>query len=649
MEETEKEPAVGRTTHAREEVIRAPNASHRRGLRIRPLSWLPFSRPPPQDHCSRSQSVQLPKATSTSTVARSVISAPVLTSTTNVGVARAEGVHCGEISDLTFSQSTWNSQVGWVATSTGVPAERQPGPDTPGLGPPAGRIPAGGRETPSNKAPSRRERVFRLGYAVRNKIKGGPLWKPVGRRLESHSSSPREDTHDRTTGDATENGPAHRGAEKLNLYKGKIRGLTGHAHIRRKSLSSAKDLAETNRDPPLLGDFTGKQVVDASTEQSDGDSAFGSLTRSFASAVDKLDFHSPGPRNVSFLRSKSSFFHTRKTDTDTVERTEPKQRLPAVSTPQTLLSTNMPTPQPLRPAPLPPGPRGTMASDPVAEAGPAPGRSTPSPMVFSTEKNAYIPAKPAPGYPRGVNPLRMHPPDTFASPPSPGSGPQPSNPTSGNSLVASSHQQVQDPSRPSEDDNESVSLEDAPIYSPSLGDLSQYARDTPRSTRPSHHETPRSNAMEATPTRPAMKNSGANEGHRGLLKKSRSGVGLFSRAKASKGTSNGGGNGGDHSRLASTSTLSPLYERDANRKLDTDSGNSVKKSRSLHFGGLFRKESQSSLSLSTPVPRDMTSPFQPATPSPLRNVTRARGADVSRDDARSSVRESPSLFHSPRK
>jgi hypothetical protein len=67
----------------------------------------------------------------------------------------------------------------------------------------------------------------------------------------------------------------------------------------------------------------------------------------------------------------------------------------------------------------------------------------------------------------------------------------------------------------------------------------------------------------------------------------------------------------------------------------------------LHFGGLFRKESQSSLS--TPMPRDLTIPFQPATPSPLRNVTRARGIDANRDDARSSVRESPSIFQSPRK
>jgi len=90
------------------------------------LSWLPFSQVSSRTDFSRSLSVQLPKATSTSTVARSVISAPVLTSTTNVGVAHAEGVHCGEISGLSFSQSTCVGQSGLLASSeheksTGVP------------------------------------------------------------------------------------------------------------------------------------------------------------------------------------------------------------------------------------------------------------------------------------------------------------------------------------------------------------------------------------------------------------------------------------------------------------------------------------------------------------------------------------------------
>lgn len=609
-----------------EQPVRAATASGRGARRFRPLSWLPFTQHSSRTDFSRSLSVQLPKASSTSTVARSVISAPILTSTTNVGVANAEGVHCGGVADLSFAQPTWNPQAACAASSdpqNGIEGS-QNGPHRKEEQTPQTLVRT---KTAKDTADSARGRILRFRNALKSKVRGVPH-RHTGRHVQPQVFDAIMENVDEGAGVLrTESTRARRRAETANLYKDKIKGLTGNVHGRRKSMNNSKELAGNHEDPPLLGDFTNTRVTD--TEQSDNEeSAFGSLTKSFASAVDKLDFHTPHPRNMSFLRSKSSFFLSKKGDHGD-ERNDMKREETACFPPHPSPPSTMPTHLPR--APLPPGPPPAPAPDKATQLDLAARKCAPSPQVFSTERNAYIPSQPVAGYPRGVNPLRMHPPDTMASDPSLPHQPQQAWPRSEN--MSSTVPRNPLPSGHGDEEDDTVSLDDAPIYSPSLGDLSQYSRDTPPpSTGQRRTEVPRPMAVYVTPTRNGLTdNKGLDEKRGGLLKKSRSS--LFGRSRLTKPT-----------EPSSNMVPSPLYERDVNQKLNTGIEKGVKKSRSLQFTGLFKKESQSSLPVT--VSRDMSVPFQPATPSPLRNVT---GASRGNDTTRAKGEGSPSLFQAGRK
>ena len=575
----------------------------RRVHRLRPKSWLPFSRSAPQETLyPRSFSTQLPKTASTSTVARSVISAPILTSTTNVSVARTEGVHCGEISEAAFSQSTWNSQVGWVATE-----------DSPGLTPRSALSPVAEDKTQVvNGAVLRKGGIIRLKNVIKRRVRSSPSQRPA----HQQQTDRRAEEAEATANSSLRRDISRRRAETINLYKGKIKGLTGNGHIRRKSVNpnSPVDSVE-ERDPPLLGDITDVPLTDlgAGDNVSDHGSPFGSLTKSFASAVDKLDFYSTLPRNMSFLRSRSSFFNLKKGDREDAYSKAANQNFPLISPSKPAPPINQPIAAAVQTRSLAPPTQGRgsnwnpkvpqrgVPTISTARTDAARRRSGPSPMVFSNEKNDYVAAAPAPSYPGGVNPLRMHPPDTMASRPSvpdrsssaktPGGGPPPAN------------FEAQGPAASADvdTDSETTSLEDAPIYSPSLGDLSQYARDTPRSAASVSAELRIDQTMNPTPTRSPAKNRIPTK-KQGLLKKSRSGISLFSRSKADSNLMGEGRNA--------------LHQLDANQKV-CNGEKMVKKSKSLHFGTLFKKEAQSDLLPSMPP-----SPFQPATPSPLRKVMR---------------------------
>ncbi|KAI1616122.1 hypothetical protein EDD36DRAFT_492662 [Exophiala viscosa] len=605
-----------------EESVGAATACNRRARRFRPLSWLPFGQHSSRTDFSRSLSVQLPKAASTSTVTRSVISAPVLTSTTNVGVAHAEGVHCGELSGLSFSQSTGVPQSNSQASSelpknTEVSLHEEP--DNQDAQTQQAAVSA--RSTRDRTQPAR-SRISQFRNVLRSKVRSIPHKYAERKAQPPMFDAILESTDESVDPVVAEGALRRRRTETLNLYKDKVKELTGNGHVRRKSWNSSKELAGTQEDPPLLGEFTNTRVNDS--EQSDNEEfGFGSLTKSFASAVDKLDFQTPVPRNMSFLRSKSSLFLSKKGDSGDANRSEMKRQETTSFAPQP--SPPPPIPTRLPPAPLPPGPPPPPAPGRAAQLDLAARKSAPSPVVFSTEQNAYVAAKPVPGYPRGVNPLRMHPPDTMASPPPP---PHQENHEGPGTSNISSSQQRPPPSKHGEEEDDSISLDDAPIYSPSLGDLSQYSRDTPPpSTGQRRTVAPRPKAVYVTPTRNGVMDiKSSDEQRAGLLKKSRSA--LFGRSRTTKPT-----------EISNHLAPSPLFERDVNQKLTTGAEKRVKKSRSLQFAGLFKKESQSSLPAA--MSRDMTGPFQPATPSPLRNVTRAsRGNDTTRAKGEAS----PSLF-----
>ncbi|EXJ77714.1 hypothetical protein A1O3_09943 [Capronia epimyces CBS 606.96] len=465
--------------------------------------------------------------------------------------------------------------------------------------------------------------MLRLGDAVRSKLKGPPL----RRHSEKALRLGRSEGADEGSILAVENSVARRRTEALNLYKGKIKGLTGNGHIRRKPVNGSK-APGIHQDAPLLSGLTDPLMAE-SAEQSDNDSAFGSLTRSFASAVDKLDFSSSLPYNVPFLRSRSSFFSAKKDkDKDGGEREEKRQvsgassamRSPSASLP----SSSPPAPPSDRaPAPAPAPPDQTAPDHHASQSAPSTG------LVFASEKNPYVLPEAPDGHLIHGNPLRMHPPFGMATTPSHSLR---ANQRINDHQSASPTPRIEIPRRESEDDDDdSLSLEDAPIYSPSLGDLSQYARDTPASKATYRSEPQGSRVVDAvsisTPTPTPTRNTPTGRQQRGVLKKSKSGMGMFSRSKSGRilTMTKSKGAGSDSPNATAPSTPSPLDQREINRNDSTGKDKTVKKSRSLHFGGLFKRPSEPDLA--APIPRDLSVPFQPATPSPLRTVTRARGND----------------------
>ncbi|OAL37192.1 hypothetical protein AYO20_03368 [Fonsecaea nubica] len=600
-------------------------STRRRTNRLRPRSWLPFSRLSPQSPYPRSISTQLPKTASTSTVARSVISAPVLTSTTNITVARAEGVHCGEMFDVAFAQSSWNSQVGWVASNNedSEGSSRHAKASSGRCGESPGGI--------ANLTTSKRGRILRLRNAIRSKIRNGTS-RPAGITAQ-HKQIP--ETPGDVQGDEVptlKRDLPHSRAETLNLYKGKIKGITGNGHIRRKSVNTDKGAAESRGgDSPLLGrgDIIDLPPTDFASEHSDNESGFGSLTRSFASAVDKLDFYSSLPRNMSFLRSRSSFFHSKQGGNGGNNQDETSRQFPpispskpappvaraiAASSQSDLLGSFNPKGHLQKPASA--ARHDGQHDSQSQEFGPnrevQAGRQTAvAPLVFSAEKNGYVPAAPIAGYPRGVNPLRMHPPGAMAVAPSVLDQASQALSLDHNAPLTFPRRHTPTPNSEDREGSDTTSLEDAPIYSPSLGDLSQYARDTPRPAKAVPSGGSRDQDGHSVSTQSSGKKDLAAKGQAGTLKKSRSGVGLFSKSKSENTSTTS-----THSRPQAES---PLYQRSGNQQGNTDSGKGkmVKKSKSLHFGGLFKRKDTADLKSTM-----ASLAFQPATPSPLRKVMR---------------------------
>lgn len=221
----------------------------------------------------RSMSVHLPKDASSSTVARSVISAPILTSTTNAKVAAVEGVECGNIHD-----DLSNSAHQTTALEARHLAEKM--------------------QTKQPEDNSRQRLVDVLKKAIR-------------RRERSSFTKIDEETVS----------VSRRRAETVNLCKTKIKTLTGNGHVRRKSINNT----DKNAVPDTQGlsrKTSRAALIDLSRRSSQAalvdfdsqlgnDSPFGSLTRSFNSALEKLDFQT---QTVSFLRSRSSVFSMRTVD-----------------------------------------------------------------------------------------------------------------------------------------------------------------------------------------------------------------------------------------------------------------------------------------------------------------------------------------------
>ncbi|KIV88682.1 hypothetical protein PV10_08342 [Exophiala mesophila] len=558
--------------------------------RLRPLSWFSLSGSSSRAQYPRSLSVHLTKTASSSTVARSVISAPILTSTTNQAVAQRENVPHSELSEASFTQTPWNPQTG--KTAQAIPDRLTDSISASATN--SSATPSGPRTT------SRRRRILRLGDAFRVKLRGSPL-VDSGEKVPSTSQDNGYGKLIPTDG-LSVTSPTHPLEHNFDLYRAKMKKLTSRGCARRKP--SGNDYPPTTKDPPLLAELT----QDSNLDHYENDSAFGSLTRSFASAVDKLDFQASLPRsvsNMSFLKSKSSYFSLKKGVGQDEKHGAIVESQPDMSA--TIESTILPERKNAPKAKMKDGSATALTTVEVLAAR----QNVPRPQIFSVDHNAYISSDPIQHYPRGVNPLRMHPPE------------------SGQPAASPLPQRADTPSQLSEDGADSITLEDAPIYSPSLGDLSQYSRDTPRSHKKPASLTKKRREVTGgdTPTRQVHARS--KPPSRGELKKSGSGFGLFNKAKEAKQM---------HGRIDQSAASSgsfkgratPLKERDANQSMASQDGQGIRKSRSLVFGGLLKTKTEPASRSSTPVP------FQPATPSPLRNVTRIR-----RSQSRSTVQDVP--------
>lgn len=271
--------------------------------RHRPLSWLSFK----SRRYSRSGSNHLPKDVSTSTMARSVISAPILTSTSNSKVAAVESVNLNP--DMT----------------TAVEA---------------------------------RHLAEKIEEEKQDRRKFVDVLKNAAQRRKSTNIE--------------ESAPlTRRRVETINLYKDKIKNLTGTGGVRRKPTNAGRcDLVHQNSQAALIqaADLSCKRSK-AALDDFDADSHFGSLTRSFNSALEKLDFQS-NPN----LRSRTSIFNMRRPG----EQAQPSE--------------------------MPYTPRPAFAKLEVRNAS-TDGRVTQ--LQLSSQTGTYIQAAPI-DRPGGVNPLRMH-------------------------------------------------------------------------------------------------------------------------------------------------------------------------------------------------------------------------------------------------
>lgn len=189
----------------------------------------------------RSISANLPKDTSSSTVARSVISAPILTGTTSSKMVNQKSVHCGDFR----TDETTASDARMLAEK--IQAE----------------------EAKAYLENPRRRFVDFLKEKLRRRQDFEKLEEPIP--------------------------ISRKRAETMNLYKDKIKNLTGNGYIRRKSINPATTEQHLHRKESQAALITVNETVQETAHlefdsQPDHNSHFGSLSRSFNSALEKLDF-----------------------------------------------------------------------------------------------------------------------------------------------------------------------------------------------------------------------------------------------------------------------------------------------------------------------------------------------------------------------
>ncbi|ERF76139.1 hypothetical protein EPUS_01473 [Endocarpon pusillum Z07020] len=468
----------------------------------RPLSWLP-----PGETSGRPS--HLPTNNTASTVDRSMISAPVLTSTTNAKVALTEGVHCGKITTSGLATSSWHPKSGWVATEDAEDHAKDQATKLQEQKTRDGQILLPSQH--SNGFHKMSKRSSKRSASINNAL--SKVKEALTSRLrqasdpQTYRSVFSRDKFVRLGDDCQPQSPVNdkpgrSGTEVQNLGADHSRALSDRGQVKRKPMQcQGHDI----QDPPKEGKRPFLIEVDdsakngcycADQEQHAVDFHFEDLETSFAKAVEKLDFRIRGDK-VS-LTSLSSIFQSGKNisapnKTRIVQPTQGLARVPCLQLPanaghppQTLsqdsTSNKLATDQPSM---------GQCASCALScsfghAKAPAEVYSTPyqmDPVPSQELDNSDRAARAERIFSRGhLNPLASHPDLTkFAEQPSPTMTdpdvpptPTPTKPKIPSYTETAGVQLTH--TKPDLND-----LEGAPIYSPSIGSLGQYDRNTPSS------------------------------------------------------------------------------------------------------------------------------------------------------------------------
>ncbi len=314
----------------------------------RPLSWLP-----PSGETSGRAS-HPPNNSTTSSFSRGVISAPVLTSTTNAKVALTEGLQCGKITTSGLAAPSWHPEPGWVAAVDGKDSARdqaakvqeQQFRDAQLLLP-------SHRSTGLHKMPKQSSKRSASMNAL-SKVKEA-LTSRMRQASESQTyrSVFRRDKFVRL-GDGCQQQPPVKdkhgriGIEAHDMGADEFRSPSDHGHVTTKPIQHPgrenPDLLRGGRRPLLIDVDGGAKngCYYADQEQHAVDFHFEDLETSFARAVEKLDFRIKGDK--ASLTSLSSLFQSGKTiSAPNKTRTEQfGQSLPRAPCPQLPASVGHP-------------------------------------------------------------------------------------------------------------------------------------------------------------------------------------------------------------------------------------------------------------------------------------------------------------------
>ncbi len=468
----------------------------------RPLSWLP----PSSETSGRAS--HPPNNSTTSSVTRSMISAPVLTSTTNAKVALTEGLQCGKIATSGLATSSWHSEPGWVAAVDGkdpardqaAKVQEQQSWDGQVLQPSQRSDELHKMSKRSSKRSASMNALSKVKEALTSRMRQASdpqTYRSVFRRDkfvrlgdDCQPQSLVKDKHSRI------------GAKAQDLSADEFRALSDHGHVTAKPIQhlerDTQDLLKDTKRPLLIDvdDSAKNGCYCADQEQHAVDFHFEDLETSFARAVEKLDFCIKGDK--ASLTSLSSLFQSgknisapNKTRTEQSRQSPPRAPCPLLPAsvghpPQTLsqhstsdkLATDKPSMGQCVSCTLKCGSGHAKAP---AEVYSTPYQMDPIPSGKLNESERAERAERI--FSRGhLNPLASHPDLTkFAEQPSPTMTdpdvPPTPTPTKSSIPLYREKSRVQ-LTHTKHDLND---LEGAPIYSPSIENLSQYGQNAPSS------------------------------------------------------------------------------------------------------------------------------------------------------------------------